>query len=63
MVFRKGANGWLKVSGLRTQLNAYDPKTRKGLQVPGDAQLISLDLTLVDPEEPRSIFEQFLKAS
>jgi energy-coupling factor transporter ATP-binding protein EcfA2 len=60
----KGANGWLKVSGLRTQLNAYDAKTRRGLQVPGDAQLISLDFTLVDPEQAerhlRAILQSFL---
>lgn len=46
----KGAGGWLKVTGLNSLLNAYDPKTRQGLQVPGDAQKISLDLTLVDPK-------------
>lgn len=60
----KGANGWLKVSGLRTQLVAYEPHSRKGLQVPGDAQLISLDLTLVDPERAekhlRAILQSFL---
>ena len=46
----KGARGWLKVAGLRSLLRVYDPSTRKGLQSPGDAQVISLDLTLVDPE-------------
>jgi hypothetical protein len=46
----KGARGWLKVAGLRSLLKVYDPKTKKGLQSPGDAQIISLDLTLVDPE-------------
>ena len=46
----KGARGWLKVAGLRSLLRVYDPKTKKGLQSPGDAQVISLDLTLVDPE-------------
>jgi hypothetical protein len=46
----KGARGWLKVAGLRSLLRVYDPSTRKGLQTPGDAQVISLDLTLVDPE-------------
>ncbi len=46
----KGANGWLKVAGLRSLLNHYDPKTRKGLQIPGDAQLVSLDLTLENPQ-------------
>lgn len=62
----KGANGWLKVAGLRSLLNAYDPKTGKGLQVPGDAQLVSLDLTLVDPETAeahlRVILEKFLQS-
>ena len=60
----KGACGWLKVAGLLTRLNAYDSTTRKGLQVPGDAQLISLDFTLVDPEAAEShlktILERFL---
>jgi hypothetical protein len=61
----KGTRTWLKVAGLRSLLNAYDPKTREGLQVPGDAQQISLDLTLVDPETAerhlRTILENFLK--
>lgn len=46
----KGANGWLKVAGLRSLLNNYNPSLRKGLQVPGDAQLVSLDLTLENPK-------------
>lgn len=46
----KGARGWLKVTGLRSLLRAYDPSSKKGLQSPGDAQVISLDLTLVDPQ-------------
>jgi Cdc6-like AAA superfamily ATPase len=62
----KGANGWLKVAGLRSLLNYYSPATREGLQIPGDAQLISLDLTLVNPVAAethlRAILEGFLKA-
>lgn len=62
----KGANGWLKVAGLRSLLNYYSPTTREGLQIPGDAQLISLDLTLVNPVAAEShlqaILEGFLKA-
>lgn len=61
----KGANGWLKVAGLRTRLNAYDPSSRKGLQLPGDAQEISLDFTLVDPvtaeQHLRTILRRFLQ--
>jgi hypothetical protein len=62
----KGANGWLKVAGLSSLLNVYSPASRRGLQVPGDAQFISLDLTLENPEAAerhlRAILESFLKA-
>jgi len=62
----KGAGGWLKVSALRTLLNNYSAKTRKGLQIPGDAQPISLDLTLENPEAAerhlRAILGTFLRA-
>lgn len=62
----KGANGWLKVAGLSSLLNVYSAKTRQGLQVPGDAQYISLDLTLENPEAAeahlKAILEGFLKA-
>ena len=62
----KGAGGWLKVAGLRTLFNYYSASTRRGLQVPGDAQEISLDLTLENPEAAerhlRAILENFLKA-
>lgn len=60
----KGARGWLKIAGLRSLLKVYDPATKRGLQTPGDAQVISLDLTLVDPEAAekhlRSILLSFL---
>jgi hypothetical protein len=62
----KGANGWLKVAGLRSLLNVYSPRTREGLQVPGDAQTISLDLTLENPQAAenhlRAILDSFLRA-
>jgi hypothetical protein len=62
----KGANGWLKVAGLRSLLNYYSAQTRQGLQVPGDAQIISLDLTLENPEAAeshlRAILTSFLNA-
>jgi hypothetical protein len=62
----KGANGWLKVAGIRSLLNHYSARERIGLQVPGDAQLILLDLTLENPEAAeshlRAILEGFLKA-
>lgn len=62
----KGGGGWLKVAGVRSLLNYYSPSTRIGLQVPGDAQTISLDLTLENPEAAethlRAILKQFLEA-
>jgi predicted peroxiredoxin len=56
----KGARGWLKVAGLRSLLRVYDPATKKGLQSPGDAQVISLDLTLVDPEAAEAHLRRIL---
>lgn len=62
----KGANGWIKIAGLSSLLNVYSPRTRQGLQVPGDAQFISLDLTLENPEAAethlRAILDGFLQA-
>ncbi len=62
----KGARGWLKVAGLRSLLNTYSPSGRKGLQSPGDAQQLSLDLTLENPEAAeahlRAILNQFVNA-
>jgi Cdc6-like AAA superfamily ATPase len=62
----KGANGWLKVAGLKSLLNHYSGSTRLGLQIPGDAQPLSLDLTLENPEAAeghlRAILESFLGA-
>lgn len=62
----KGGNGWLKVAGLSSLLNVYAPNEREGLQIPGDAQYVPLDLTLENPEAAeahlRTILEGFLTA-
>ena len=58
----KGARGWLKIAGLQSLLRHYDPKTRRGLQTPGDAQIISLDLTLVDPKAAEEHLQKILKS-
>lgn len=62
----KGANGWLKVAGIGSVLNFYDPARHIGLQVPGDAQELSLDLTLEDPATAeahlKTILDSFLCA-
>ncbi|WP_329853834.1 histone H1-like repetitive region-containing protein [Stenotrophomonas pavanii] len=62
----KGASGWLKVAGVRSLINHYSAAERVGLQVPGDAQEISLDLTLENPEAAerhlRAILSSFLGA-
>lgn len=61
----KGAGAWLKVAGVKSLLTHYDSKRRIGLQIPGDAQAIPLDLTLVDPvtaaNHLRAILETFLE--
>ena len=62
----KGANAWLKVAGITSLLNIYSAKDQKGIQIPGDAQYVPLDLTLENPEAAeahlRAILEQFLEA-
>ncbi|MBU9266755.1 hypothetical protein [Burkholderia gladioli] len=62
----KGSNSWLKVAGLSSLLNVYAPNEREGLQIPGDAQYVPLDLTLENPEAAethlRAILEGFLTA-
>lgn len=62
----KGAAAWLKVAGVRSLTNYYSSSTRRGLQVPGDAQEISLDLTLENPEAAerhlKAILQSFLAA-
>ncbi|MCY1219160.1 hypothetical protein D9M72_311230 [compost metagenome] len=62
----KGANGWLKVAGVGSLLNPYSPKSRRGLQFPGDAHPISLDLTLENPaaaeKHLRAIVDRFSQA-
>lgn len=58
----KGANGWLKVAGLRSLLNYYSSGTHQGLQVPGDAQSISLDLTLENPEAAETHLKKILES-
>jgi len=62
----KGASGWLKVAGVRSLINHYAASARIGLQIPGDAQEISLDLTLENPEAAerhlRAILGSFLSA-
>ena len=61
----KGANGWLKVAGLRSLLNYYSATTRQGLQVPVTI-IITLDLTLENPVAAethlRAILGSFLEA-
>lgn len=61
----KGAGGWLKIAGLSSFLHCYDAQSKLGLQTPGDAQLIALDLTLVAPGTAethlQSILEGFLR--
>nr|WP_216293578.1 hypothetical protein [Delftia acidovorans]MCA1067420.1 hypothetical protein [Delftia acidovorans] len=57
----KGANAWLKIIGITSLLNTFDPKTSHGLQTPGDAEFISLDLTLENPEAAENHLKSILK--
>lgn len=60
----KGTGGWLKIAGVKNLTRLYDASSRVGLQSPNDVQIVSLDLTLVDPGSARdhllSIVQRFL---
>lgn len=60
----KGAGGWLNVASVKHLTRLRDPGRDVGLQVPHDAQLIDLDLTLTDPKAARdhlvAILDRFL---
>lgn len=45
----RDSNGWLKVASIERLTRAYEPSTRKGLEVPHDATTVDLDITLQDP--------------
>jgi hypothetical protein len=58
----RGNNVLLKISSIETLTKLWDAKSRTGLQVPNDAQLIKLDYNLTMPDKAESHIEGILDA-
>lgn len=54
----RDCNGWLKLASIERLTRAFEPSTRLGLEVPHDATVIDLDVTLEQP----SITQKFLES-
>lgn len=53
-------NLWMKVAGIHHQIRYYMEESKCGLEVPHDAQVIDLDITLEDPERATSFLASIL---
>jgi hypothetical protein len=53
---------FLKISGIEQLTNNWDPAARKGLETPGDAQVIALDYNLTMPGKSLTHIESILNA-
>lgn len=53
---------FLKISGIEQLTNNWDPAKRKGLETPGDAQIIPLDYNLTMPDKSLSHIDSILNA-
>jgi hypothetical protein len=54
----RDCNGWLKLASIERLTRAFEPSTRLGLEVPHDATVIDLDVTLEQP----GITQKFLES-
>ena len=57
----RGSNVWLKLAYVRNLAVVYDPVRQVGLNIPNDAQLVTLDQTLVDPAGARDHLMSILR--
>jgi hypothetical protein len=58
----RGNKVFLKISSIETLTKLWDAKSRTGLQVPNDAQLIKLDYNLTMPDKAEAHIEGILDA-
>lgn len=56
----RDSNGWIKIASIERLTRAYEPSSRIGLEVPHDATMIDLDVTLEDPAETQVFLETVL---
>ena len=57
----RGNRVFLKLSAIETQARTFDPRTRHGLEVPHDAQVILLDYNLTIPDKATQHIEAIFR--
>lgn len=63
MAVASDANTWLKVAGIHHQMRYFNDDTKTGLEVPHDAQMIDLDVTLEDPARASEFLTRVLDSN
>lgn len=58
----RDCNGWLKLASIERLTRAFEPSTRLGLEVPHDATMIDLDVTLETPDTTQIFLESVVQS-
>ncbi|MFS0901141.1 hypothetical protein [Mycolicibacterium litorale] len=58
----RDCNGWLKLASIERLTRAFEPSTRLGLEVPHDATVIDLDVTLEQPNITQEFLESVMQS-
>lgn len=56
----RDCDGWLKIASIERLTKPYEPSSRAGLEVPHDASVIDIDVTLEDPGAAQGFLESVL---
>lgn len=56
----RDCDGWIKVASIERLTRPWDPSNRQGLEVPHDASILDLDVTLEDPSAAQKFLESVL---
>lgn len=56
----RDCDGWLKVASIERLTRPFEPSSKAGLEVPHDASVIDLDVTLEDPAAAQKFLESVL---
>lgn len=58
----RDCNAWIKLASIERLTRAFEPSTRVGLEVPHDATVIDLDVTLERPDATQNFLESVVQS-
>lgn len=58
----RDCNAWIKIASIERLTRAFEPSTRVGLEVPHDATVIDLDVTLEQPDATQKFLESVVQS-